>query len=33
MTLKVSSPESVELDIRIPEGLTGEIVRSVKKVH
>jgi hypothetical protein len=32
MTLKVSAPESVELDIRIPEGLTGEIVRSVKKV-
>jgi hypothetical protein len=28
MLLRVSAPESVELDIRIPEGLEGEIVRS-----
>ncbi|TNJ63887.1 alpha-L-rhamnosidase [Paenibacillus hemerocallicola] len=28
MLLRVSAPESVELDIRIPEGLEGEVVRS-----
>lgn len=32
MTLRVSAPEDVELDIQLPEGLEGEVVRSFTKL-
>jgi hypothetical protein len=34
MTMRVSAPEGIELDIRLPEGITGQIITvRTKQLH